>query len=309
MSVVLTDDQIDFAAYMAEPEARMVVKPASHWRDELIQSFAEPEVQRGAFLPWGKARELFRLRHDELTLWPGTNGHGKSIMISQIMACAMAQGERCLLASMEMRPRRTLNRMARQCTGQREPERQAIDAFNGWTDGRLWIYDHLGAVQWKRLLAVFRWAAVELEITHFVIDSLMRCGIADDDYNGQKAFADALCVFKADHNVAVHLVMHNRKGDSEYDAPDKNDAKGNGTMLDLADNILVTWRNKRKEDAREQGGLTDDLIRQPDTMLICKKQRNFDWEGKIGLWYHRDSMQFIENGLDDRPIDLMEWGM
>ncbi len=314
MTVMLTDDQIDFQAYMAEPEARQVVKPASHWRNELVDSFTIPETQRGAYLPWGKARYLFRLRKSELTLWPGINGHGKSILLSQVIACAMAQNERCLIASMEMRPRLTLNRMARQCTGKRDPAIREIDGFNTWTDDRLWIYDHLGSVQWKTLLAVFRWAADRLQITHFVIDSLMRCGIREDDYSGQKDFVDALCTFKSDYNVGVHLVMHARKGQDEYAPPGKFDAKGTGTMTDLADNVMTVWRNKKKEaqiEAAQDSNeiIPDDLRKQPDALLICDKQRNFDWEGRIALWYHRDSMQFIEHGIDPRPMDLMEFGM
>lgn len=137
MTVMLTDDQIDFEAYMLEPEAKQLVKPASHWRDRLVDSFMLPETQRGSYLPWRKTHDAFRLRRSELTLWSGINGHGKSALLSQVMACAMAQGERCLIASMEMRPELTLNRMARQWTTKREPAIREIDAFNAWTEGRL----------------------------------------------------------------------------------------------------------------------------------------------------------------------------
>ena len=33
----------------------------------------------------------------------------------------------------------------------------------------------------------------------------------------------------------------------------------------------------------------------PDTLLICDKQRNGEWEGTIGLWYERNSQQFVPN--------------
>lgn len=303
----LVTDEIDFSAYEIEPEAKQVVKPASHWRRQLVDSFLLSEEQKGAYLPWDKARSFFRLRTGELTLWPGINGHGKSILLSQVMACVMAQGGRALIASMEMRPKLTLNRMARQCLKVREPSVKALDEFSAWTDERLWIYDHLGSVQWQKLLAVFRWAADKLQIKHFVIDSLMRCGIREDDYSGQKDFVDALCNFKSDYDVAVHLVMHARKGQDEYSPPGKFDAKGTGTMTDLADNVMTVWRNKKKESQAEVGMMTEDMARAPDAMLICDKQRNFDWEGKIGLWYHRDSMQFVETAYGD-PIELMEFG-
>jgi twinkle protein len=303
----LVTDEIDYSAYMIEPEARQIVKPASHWRQQVVDSFMLSDEQKGGFLPWAKARDLLRLRTGELTLWPGINGHGKSILLSQVIACLMAQGEKSLIASMEMRPRLTLNRMARQCLKVREPSVKAIDAFSAWTDERLWLYDHLGSVEWKKLLAVFRWAADKLGIRHFVIDSLMRCGIREDDYSGQKDFVDALCTFKSDYEAGVHLVMHARKGSDEYSPPGKFDAKGTGTMTDLADNVLTVWRNKKKEAQAESGMLSEEMSRSPDAMLICDKQRNFDWEGRIGLWYHRDSMQFVEVAYGE-PVDLMEWG-
>lgn len=313
MSVILTDDVIDFEAYMAEPEARQVVKPASHWRQQVKKRFAIPEEQRGAYLPWKKAASLFRLRRGELTLWPGINGHGKSLLLSQVMLCAMAQGEKTLVCSMEMRPDITLERKARQATRTRQPTPEQSDEFLDWTEGRLWIYDRLGSVNWRSLLAVCRWAAHKLGITQIVIDSMMRCGLTDQDYDGQKAFIDALCVFKHDHDVGVHLVLHSRKKADEFEAPGKFDAKGSGTITDLADNVLTVWRNKKKEAEIEQMNasgepITDKVRQQPDALIICDKQRNFDWEGKITLWYHRDSMQFLEHGIDPSPIDLMEWG-
>lgn len=306
--MMLVDDEIDYTAYMVEPEAKQVIKPASHWREQVRKSFNEPEHQRGAYLPWNKTRDLFRLRRGELTLWPGINGHGKSLLLSQVMLCAMAQGERVLVASMEMGPPQTLKRAARQVIRRQQPSDRELDEFHDWTDNRFWIYDHYGNAEWRKLLALMRWSADKLEITHIVIDSMMRCGITEGNYEQQCAFVDALCTFKHDYGSSVHLVMHSRKKEDEFTPPGKFDAKGAGTITDLADNVMTVWRNKKKESQRENGITTDEVMKAPDALLICDKQRNFDWEGKIGLWYHRDSMQFVETGIDPRPIELMEWG-
>jgi twinkle protein len=192
----------------------------------------------------------------------------------------------------------------------RVPTDEQQNAFHDWTDEKLWLYDRYGSVKWKHLLAVCRWAVDKLGITQVVIDSLMRCGIAEGDYEQQTAFVDALCTFKHDYGAGVHLVMHSRKKEDEYAPPGKFDAKGAGTMGDLADNIMIVWRNKKKEDIRSKGDekKVAEVAKQPDAMLICEKQRNFDWEEKIGLWYHRDSMQFVEHGIDPQPMELMEWG-
>jgi twinkle protein len=304
----LVADDIDFGSYLVEPEARLRVRPLSDWLQEVIDGFSLQHEQQGALLPWRKTAELFRLRRHELTLWPGINGHGKSLVLNQAMLCAAAQGERCLIASMEMRPTRTIERFARQALKCRRPAPTQVSEFHAWSDGRMWLYDQLGSVDWRKLIAVCRWAVDKLGITQIVIDSLMRCGIAETDYDGQKAFLDALCSFKNDNPVSVHLVMHSRKKEDEFATPGKFDAKGTGTMTDLADNVLTVWRNKKKEAMREQGAISDELIKSPDAMVICDKQRNFDWEGKIALWYERESMQFVEHGIDVRPMELMEFG-
>jgi twinkle protein len=43
--------------------------------------------------------------------------------------------------------------------------------------------------------------------------------------------------------------------------------------------VLTVWRNKRKESDPERHR------HEPDAMLICDKQRNGEWEGRIGLWF------------------------
>lgn len=305
----IIDDSIDFSAFLAEPEAKQKVKPASAWQDETIRYMHAPDEQQGVYLPWSKTSSLFRLRSGELTLWPGINGHGKSILLSQLMLCAASQGEKVLVASMEMRPKLTLERKVRQACKEWLPSPSKAKDFFAWSADRLWLYDHLGSVQWKQLIAVMRYCASTLGITQFVIDSLMRCGIREDDYSGQKDFVDALCTFKHYYDVHVHLVMHSRKKDDEMTPPGKFDAKGTGTITDLADNVVTVWRNKKKEsEAQRAEGLRRlDVMEQPDALLICDKQRNFPWEGRVMLWYRQDCMQFVESS-GGAAIELMEWG-
>ena len=307
----LIDDKTDFTAFMAEPEGQQKVRRAGSYTDEVIRRFTSPEEQQGVCLPWGKTRHQFRIRPNELTLWPGINGHGKSLVLNQVMLHAMARGERALIASMEMPPVKTLERMARQAIGTSSPTPEAIREFSTWTDGRLWIYDHLGSVQWRKLLAVMRYAAKEIGITQFVVDSMMRCGIGETDYDGQKEFIDALCTFRMDYPVHVHLVAHSRKREDEYALPGKFDLKGSGSITDLADNVVTTWRNKRKEAAMQQAHYQRSkadvtVFDQPDAMLIVDKQRHGEWEGRVALWFLPGSMQFVERGDISTPMSVMD---
>ena len=303
-------DTIDFEAWMVEPDHKQKVKAASSYVDELIERLTLSEEANGAMLPWRKTAGQFRLRANEITLWPGINGHGKSLVIGQIMLSAMGQGEKVLIASMEMKPVSTMQRMCHQAHGLETVTPDDAREFANWTDGRFWIYDHLGSESWKKLIGVFRYCCSELGITQIVIDSLMRCGIADDDYQGQKAFMDALCTLKMDYPVHIHLILHSRKLSDESQLPGKFDVKGTGTLTDLADNVVTVWRNKRKEDAVKtvsymRSEKEETAMKGPDCLLVVDKQRHHEWEGKISLWYAPGSQQYVGEE-DARTQNLME---
>ncbi len=142
-----------------------------------------------------------------------------------------------------------------------------------------------------------RYCAKEKGITHFFVDSLMKCVAGEDDYNGQKRFVDELTSIARDYGIHIHLVHHIRKPADESHKPGKYDYKGTGAITDQVDNVISVWRNKPKEKKRDEGKPVED--KEPDALLICDKQRNGEWEGSIGLWFHKDSMQYIGTPGDD----------
>lgn len=292
-------DDIDFDAYLRdEQDGRADVRPASEWADEVVKYFhGETEQITGQKTPWSKVQERLMFRPGEVSLWAGVNGHGKSGALNYVMLNAMVDGGRACIASFEMKPEITMRNMNRQAVGSFVPPVEAINSFHRWTDDRLWLYAHRGQVSPERLLAVARYCRKELGIDHMVIDSLMKCGIAPDDYTRQKNFVDQLCVLARDTGIHIHLVHHMRKGEREFDTPDKFSVKGAGEITDLVDNVLIVFRNKRKESQMEgetDSKKLDDLALIPDSTLICAKQRHFSWEGKINLWFDKKSLQLIE---------------
>lgn len=312
---LIEPDDIDFESYVRETEAQQKVKPASLFVDEMLARLFTPGLERENFLPWAKARELFQFRPGEVTLWAGINGHGKSLVTGQCSLSLMGQRERVCIASFEMKPSKTVERMARQWCGQSAPKayddpaliqgyKDSAEAFRDWTDGKLWLYDQQGTVTPEMIVAVTRYCAKELDIRHMFIDSLMKCVRGEDDYNGQKYLVDELCAIAKDHEMHIHLVHHIKKLSSEDQMPGKFDAKGSGAITDQVDNVLIHWRNKKKEQDAQLGKPTGP---EPDAVLTCAKQRNGSgWEGRIGLWYHADSQQFLgEEG--QRPMFLDAW--
>lgn len=286
----IINDSIDFDAYFAEQTNEGAkVKPASSWADAVIDRFYGAGAPAN-WTPTGfqKTEGKFDLRPGELTLWAGVNGHGKTTYLSHIMLNVMERGARVCMASLEMKPAETMAKMSRQAIGTGEPSIQHIRAFHRWTDGKLWIYDHVGRLASNRALAVATYARKELGADHLVIDSLMKCGIGTDDYTAQKDFVDALCTIARDTGLAVHLVCHMRKGENERTPSGKFDVKGAGEIVDLADNLVILWKNLRKSDEGEQSSDADAFMR-------VAKQRNHSWEGSFAFWFHKASQQFLES--------------
>ncbi|MGB4227393.1 MAG: DnaB-like helicase C-terminal domain-containing protein [Candidatus Dechloromonas phosphoritropha] len=236
------------------------------------------------------------MRGGELSIWPGMSGHGKSMMIGQVALNLMAQGERVCIASMEMKPFSTMQRLCRQAFGRNAPDRRSVHDLHDWTNDRLWLYDQSGQVSPDRILAVGRYCHEQLGVTHLVVDNLLSCGIAEDGYNEQKQFVLALATHAHDTGQAVHLLAHSRKGKDELTPPGKFDVRGSASITDLADNVFSVWRNKCKEEAQEKGDHGKDA--EADALLIVCKHRHGEWEGRIQLWFDRSSQTYQQAATD-----------
>jgi len=294
----------EFARYMQETEPRQKVKAASVYVQEAIDRLGKPSVQAKACLPWGKTHKVFRFRPGEVTLWAGVNGHGKSMVTGLVALSLCVQEQRVCIASFEMKPEKTIERMLRQWSGQAAPTedelsdpqtlavfRDLYEQFGGWSGQTLWFYDQQGTVKPEIILAVMRYCAHELGVQHFFIDSLMKCVANEDDYNGQKRFVDEVTAIARDSGMHVHLIHHLKKLPDESKTPDKMDVKGSGSITDQVDNLLMVWRNKPKEKNVAAGKPVAEG--EADAMLFCEKQRNGEWEGRVSLWFHKASQQYV----------------
>jgi twinkle protein len=320
MPEYLTDD-IDFAAYLQETDAQTKVRPASDFVEEAQSKLRSRISSKRVFLPWEKCNQSFEFRGGEVTAWAGQNGHGKTDITTLVALSLCGQNEKVCVASFEMKPVTTLGRMVRMYSrdnqfhdAYRTPAAletldQIYTEFGEWSDGRLWLYDQTGTAKPDVVLGMVKYCAKELGITHIFIDSLMKCVKAEDDYNGQKEFVDQLTAIAKDYNVHIHLVHHLKKPSKEGDMPDKHDTKGSGAITDQLDNLFMVWRNKPKEDAFKTQGDASNKKDEPDSYLLCKKQRNYEGSGEgepvIGLWRERESGQFVANPND--PPLFLKW--
>jgi twinkle protein len=302
-------DDVDFDFYLKETDPHHKVKPASDFVGDAKDRLRARASAHRTYLPWPKCNDSFEFRLGEVTVWAGQNGHGKTDVTTQIALSLIGQDEKVCVASFEMKPVTTIGRMVRMFTmlNPFSEEFQGddglsildglYDQFGEWVENRLWLYDQTGTAQPDTILGMIKYCARELGITHVFIDSLMKCVKSEDDYNGQKDFVDQLCAIAKDCDVHIHLVHHLKKPPKEADMPDKHDTKGSGSITDQVDNLFMVWRNKPKEDDLKAKGSQSNKQQEPDSYLLCRKQRNYegnaDGEPTIGLWRHRDAGNFV----------------
>jgi twinkle protein len=291
-------NDIDFLQFVGLQE-RQYIEPTSSFTEEIKERFAGGFEIKGEKLPWPKTHDKVGLRQGEVSIWAGVNGHGKSLILGQVMLW-LPRDTKCLIASLEMKPAATLERMCRQTMGGAVPDNNYIEVFTEKTDN-MFIYDQTDTLEPNRILGMCYYAADKLAINHIVLDSLMKCGISPEDYPRQKEFVDRLCWCAKTTDVHIHLVHHIRKSGSESSRPDKFDVKGAGEITDLVDNVFIVHRNKSKERNDEKDNPDPIIKQQPDQTLRIAKQRHGEWEGTFGFWFHKQSTQFI-SGPDCLPL-------
>lgn len=278
---------IDFKAYLeSRQEGEQNVKSPEEYRESLHDRILGRNTQQGATLPWAYTHSRFRFRPGEVTLWFGQNGHKKSMVTGFVGNDLIGQGESVGIASFEMSPTRTLERMIPQALGHRCTTPNQVDEFLEYCAGKLWLYDKRGTVKPDVVLGVLYYCAEQLGVTHFFIDSLMKCVKGEDDYNGQKAFIDSVCAAANDLQIHVHVVHHSKKLPDAKTRPGKFDAKGSGAIVDQVDNAISVFQIP--EEAKKHAD--------PDNVIYIDKQRNGEWQGSVATYFDRDSLQF----LDDR---------
>lgn len=245
--------------------------------------------------PYKKLDDKLLFRPGELTLWTGASGAGKSQILSDCLVDWIAQGSRVCLSSLEMKPEQSLKRMCKQTVGVDRPTERAIRESLKWLDQGLLLYERVGKAGVKGLFEIFDFARAKYGCDQFIIDSLMRLGIDGDDYNGQERALFEIVDWTLKCNVHVHLVAHSRKADKDRGVPETEDIKGAMEIGANAFNIVTVWRNRKLED-QIKAAKDDEERRQledkPTVIMNIAKQRNGDFEGKVGLWFDQASYQY-----------------
>ncbi len=270
----------DIDRYEADDLTDNVRPVADYYADMIDSLFGEKQV-RGLSMPWTSLQDRFRLRPGELTIWSGENGSGKSLILGQVMTHLISQGARGVIASLEMHPVETLVRQCAQFNRVRQQDlgERAVDEFIDHVTNSMWLYDQVGDMRPARAKALAKYCRAELKADHLVIDSLMKLGVDEGDYAGEKRLVNSLQNIAKQTGLHIHLVAHSKKPSEKGGMPDRYSVKGSGTLVDIPDNVLLVHRNRSKEKEDQP----DPQL--PDTWLRIDKQRHYTWEGTVPLWF------------------------
>ncbi|HKS76810.1 MAG TPA: toprim domain-containing protein [Terriglobales bacterium] len=284
--------QDDFRKHFAQAKAfdpEELRSMADFWSGVKALFYPAHEGSGSPYLTFcGVGQTWFEFRNGELTIWTGYNGHGKSLLLNQVLLGLMTQDERVCVFSGEMKPEMQGKRMAKQLGGVDRPTTKYLDAMGEWLRDRMWVFDLLGTASIDRLLTVFAYAFKRYGIRHFVIDSLMMTDVPEDGAGAMSAQKEAmrkLATFARGMNVHIHLVAHPRKGQDEKRSPGKMDVSGSGKLTDAADNVFSVW-SAQKEDG-------DTSTEEPDAYLTLWKSRNGETQHRaLALFFNKACMQF-----------------
>ncbi len=208
------------------------------------------------------------------------------------------QRARGCLSNLEMHPKFTLKRMCKQIVGTDRPTEKAITASLDWASGGLYLYELTGKQKVDEMLRIFDYARARYGCDVFVMDSLMRLGVAGDDYNGQEAVVFKIVDWAMAMNVHVHLVAHAKKGERERGAPGLEDIKGAVEIGANAFDIISVWRDRKVEEAVTLLANSDPdaavklKVEKPGVIVNVAEQRNGDFVGKVGLWFDQATYRY-----------------
>jgi twinkle protein len=298
------------ASTLDPPELRR----AGEFTDQVTHLFWPAHGEEPGYgTPFSKIGGSLRFRPAEVTIWSGATGAGKSQLLSYASVAWGSYGARVCIASFEMIAPQFLKRMVKQASNIDRPPAQAVAKIMGWFNEWVFVFDAVGKRNIERILEVFEYARARYGCDTFIIDSLMRLGVGSEDYEGQEKAVFEIVNWAVEKQVHIHLVAHARKADREQKGVgDTEDVKGASEITANASNVVIVWRNKKLEDeirqahdAIEYGGPVErdlasakltQLEDMPPVIMNVSKQRNGDWEGKIGLWFDQETYQYRSRG-------------
>jgi twinkle protein len=284
------------------PEDTHLLRTPAQFRSQIVGELTDPEC-KGEKMPAAKTHGLLQFREHEVTVWFGFKNSYKSVFINELFTYWACRGISVALASFEMPAFKLAALAVRQSLAVQTMTEGEIDRAIERLSESMVIYDVMGRVSPKHMLAVLRYCAIELGCRHFLIDNLTTLlPVGNDHSDLHQQFASGLLAIARETGVHVHVVAHCAKplnGDMSK-IPNGYSIRGTGSVPDMVENLVGVWRNLPKEDKLDDPQLghekREEWLKQPDLVLIVDKQKFWDYRGALNFWISRPLLRFREGG-------------
>ena len=166
---IIKSEVINVEKYLHANDVTIKVKRATEWSEVIKESYLNSKTDTKIVLPWPNTHSSFAFRDGEVTVYAGGNGGGKSLITGQIALNLIRQGQKVCIASFEMKPEKTLERMVRQFSGEYIDNPLSNDRekyinnlfvrFDTYVSDKLFLYDQQGTTSTDKVIAMARYSA------------------------------------------------------------------------------------------------------------------------------------------------------
>ncbi len=253
-------------------------------------------------------KRIMGFNKGELSVWSGSNGCGKSSLLSQLAIEAINSNNKVALYSGELRADRVLNWLHLQCAGKRNAigtqyenyyivSEEIRDRINRWLEGKLYIYNNEYSSKVEAVVMAVKECIEQSNIDVVIIDNLMSLdltSVTGERYEKQTSLVLALTELCKIKNVVIHFITHPRKTMTFLR---KNDISGTADITNAADNVFLVHRCNTdfKRSIKEYLGIKDDnsLLRYDNVIEVCKNRDLGISDEFIGLYFEKESKRFL----------------
>ena len=253
-------------------------------------------------------RRIIGFNPSELSIWSGSNGSGKSSILSQLAIEGIEQGFKVAMFSGELQADRVLNWTQLQCAGKKNTQatkyenfytvtEQTKDKINKWLEDKLYIYNNDRGTKVENVLSAIKDCIEKNKINMVILDNMMSLSLASvsgEKYEKQTTLVLALCELAKKYKVHIMFVAHPRKAIGFLR---KTDISGTADITNAADNVFIIHRVNTdfKRFTKQDLGLKEDnpLYSYNNVIEICKSRDTGVCDEFIGLYFEKESKRFL----------------
>lgn len=253
---------------------------------------------------------------DEVSVWSGLNGSGKSNFLTQQIVEYAVQGNKTMLFSGEMQDYVIKNTLIKMIAGKENlkqstkgeywyiPDTKKKEYILNWINKYVYLYKNSCSMDAKEIIGSIRYIVKKCGVKIAILDNLMTMNLKSydkDKYEAQSLFAKELARLSKELHIHIHIVMHPRKAGGFLR---KDDISGSADLSNAVDNVFIIHRvntdfKNRSKDVLDSA-TTAVLSRFNNVIEICKNRRNGSQDEFCGLYFEKETKKFTSEYKEER---------